>query len=139
MTISAISSHSGLNSLLEYIWVVLKLHCSYKLLSCLIPSSIFFNFRFLIIPSIYNRMCQDIVLRNPMPLMCMISQYKVKCLHLSRIFLGKIGTTIGSTCRTLWRSVLYYKFFTLGPYIYSDILVSSHRIGRFCRMLCSVL
>ena len=97
MTRLAISGDSGSNSLSECMRLILKPNCRYSLLTFLVPSSMFFTFRFLIIFTVENRICRDMVFRNPMPLMCMRLQHKVKLLYLSRITLGKSGNTIGST------------------------------------------
>ena len=98
----------------------------------LIPYSLFFTFLLLIMLSVENIMCQDIVLRKPIPLMCIRSQHRVTSLYLSRIPLGKFGTMIVSTCWILWWTVFPLKCGTLGQYMSSDILTSYHIIGRLC-------
>ena len=61
MPMSAISAHSSSNSLSACIRVILEPHYRYSLLTCLIPSSIFFIFLFLIIIPVANIIYQDIV------------------------------------------------------------------------------
>ena len=68
---SAISSCRGSNSLSSCIRVIWKPRFSYSLLAYLIPSLIFFTFRFLIILPVSKIICRYIVFRNPIPLMCM--------------------------------------------------------------------
>ena len=94
---SAISACRGSKSLSACMSGFLKLRCRYSLWICLIPSSMLF-FLFLIILPVANIMCQDMVLRKPMPLMCMKPHHRVNFLYLSRIPLGKFGTMIGYTC-----------------------------------------
>ena len=114
MPISAIYAHRGSNSLSACLRVVLKTSFSYSLLTCLIPYSMFFTFLFLIILPVANIMCQDMVFRNPIPLMCMRSQHRVNFLYLSRMLLCKFGTMIGSTCWIFWQTDLPCKCVTLG-------------------------
>ena len=76
-------------------------------------------------------------IKNPIPLMCMRSQHRVKLLYLSSIPLEELGNMIGSKLLTLWRTFLTCKYGTLGPQILSDIPISSCRIGIFCMMLLS--
>ena len=78
-------------------WVILKVLYRYRFLTCLIPSSMLFTFIFLIILTISNITCQDMVLSNTMPLMCMRSQHRATFLYLSRTPLGKFGNMIVST------------------------------------------
>ena len=85
---SAISARSGPNALSFYICVVLKPHCRHILLTCLIKSSMFFEFLFWIILPVANIMCRGIVFRKPIPLMYMRSHHRLKFLYLSRIPLG---------------------------------------------------
>ena len=67
--------------------MVLKPHCRYSLCTCLIPSSVLFSLRFLIILTMGNRMCWDIEFRKPMPFMCKRSQHR----WISCIFNDLIG------------------------------------------------
>ena len=69
----------------------------YSLWTCLIPSEMFFIFIVLIIIPVENIMCQDMVFRNPILLMCMGSHHRVAFLYLSRIPLGTFCIMIGST------------------------------------------
>ena len=117
--------------------VILKPCCRYSLWDCLIPSSLLFMFRFLITIYVANIMCQYMVSRKTMPLMCMGSHHRVNLLYLSNIPLGKFGTMIVSTCWILWRTILTCKYGTLGPYMSSAIPTYSYKIGRLCRMLLS--
>ena len=109
----------------------------YILLTCLIPSSMFLTFHFLIIIPVANIMYLGMVFGKPKPLMCMGSHHRVDLLYLLRVPLGKFGTMIGSTCWILWRAVLPYKCGTLASYIFSATHKYSHKIRRFCRMLLS--
>ena len=97
----------------------------------------FFNFRFLITLHVANIICRDMVLRNKIPLMFIISQHKVTLLQLSSLTLWKFGTIISSTCYTLWRTALSCKCVTWVPYMSSSVPTSSRRIGKFCRTLLS--
>ena len=106
MTISDIYAHIGSNSLSACMRVILKPRCRYRLWTCVIPLSMLFIFRFLIILTVANIMCRDMVFRKPMPLICMGSHHRVKLLYLSRMTLGKFGTIIGSTCWILWWTIL---------------------------------
>ena len=114
---SAIYNFRGSNSLSACICVILKPRFRYSLWTCLIPSQMFFIFRFLIILPVANIMCQDMVFRKKIPLMCMRSQHRGIFLYLSRMPLGKFGIMIGSTCWILWRSILPCKCGTLGSYL----------------------
>ena len=135
--ISSIYAHRGSNSLSACLRVIFKTSCMYSLFTCLITSSMFFNFLFLIILPVENIMCQDMVFMNPIPLMCMRSQHMVTFLYLSRMLLCKFGTMLGSTCWIFWQTDLPCKFGTLCPYVSSAIPTSSWRIGIFYRMLLS--
>ena len=95
-------------------------------------------FSILIMFTVANIMCQDMVFRNPIPLMCTKSQHRLNFLYLSNIPLGIFVTMIGSTCWNLWQTLLPWKCGTMGPHMSSAILTSSRRIGRFCRMLLSI-
>ena len=64
MPMSAISAHSSPNSLSACIRVILEPHYRYSLLTCLIPSSIFFIFLFLIMLPVEKIMYQGVVFRN---------------------------------------------------------------------------
>ena len=97
----------------------------------------FFTFRFLIIIPVENKICQDMVLMNPMPLMCMRYQHKVKFFYLSRMPLGKFVTSIGSTCWNLWHTVLPCKCGTLGLKVSSAIPTYLCMTGKLLRMLLS--
>ena len=66
-----ISLHSGSNSLSVCICVILKSRYSYNLCTCVIPSTLFSVLRFLVILPVANIMCRYIVLRKPIPLVCM--------------------------------------------------------------------
>ena len=123
---SEIYARSGSNSLSACMRVILKPRYSYSLLTCLIPSSMFFNFRFLIIINMENIMCWDMVFRNTMSLTWMSSHHRVTFLYPSRIPLWTFGTMIGSIWWTLWR------MFCLGnmahwlhrcPQLYQNILI----------------
>ena len=84
--------------------VILKPWCSYSWWTCLILFIMLFNFLFLIIILVANIMSWGMVLRKPMPLMCMRSQYRVNLSYLSRIPLETFGTLIGPTLWILWRT-----------------------------------
>ena len=112
---SSISACSGSNYLSSCKHVILKPCCRYSLLTCLIKSSMFFTFLFLIIIPVANIMCWDIMFRNTIPLMCMRSQHRENLFHLSWMTLGTFGTMIGSTCWNLWRTVLPWRYGTLSP------------------------
>ena len=101
---SAISARTDSNSLSACLIVILNPHCRYSLWTCLIPSSLFFIFRFLIILPVENIRCRDMLFRKPMPLICMRSHHRATLLYLSRITLGTFGTVIGSTFWILWRN-----------------------------------
>ena len=64
---------------------------------CVIPSEMFSTFRFLIILPVANMMCRDMVLRKPIPLMCMRSQQIMTSLYLSRMVLRTLVFLTGST------------------------------------------
>ena len=117
--------------------VILKPRCRYSLLTCLIPYSMLFIFRFLTILPVENRICRDMVLRNPMLLVFTRLQHRVIFLYLSRTPLVTYGTTSGYVLWTLWWDVLTYKCGTLGPQMSSDISKFSWRIGKIWRMLFS--
>ena len=103
ITISAISARRGSNSLSACIHVILKPCWRYALLTCLIPSSMFFTFIFFKHTSCgRHNVSGGMVTRNTMPLMCMRSQHGVTFLYLSRMPLGTFVTMIGSTFCTLW-------------------------------------
>ena len=68
MTGSAISAHSSWNLLSACIRVVFKPHFRYSLLTCLIISTMFSIFRFLIILPVENILCRYMVFRNPISL-----------------------------------------------------------------------
>ena len=134
---SAIYAYRGLNLISACISVILKPHFRYSLRTCLIPSSMFFAFILLIMIPVANIMCWYMVLRNPVTLMCMRSHNRVIFFYLSIITLGAFVTIIGSTCFTLWRTVLHCKCVTLGPSMSSAIPSSSRRIGIFCSIFLS--
>ena len=136
---SAISARSGPNALSVYICVVLKPHCRYILLTCLIPYSMFFTFWLLIIIPVVNITCRDMVSRKPIPLMCIRSHHRVTLLYLSSIPLGEFGTIIGSKYWILWRKFFPFKCGTLGPYFSSSVSTSSCRIGRLWKVLLSTV
>ena len=110
---SAISISRGSNYLSSCICVILKPCCRYSLLKCLIPSSVLFTIRFLIILHVANIMFQYVVFRKPGPLMCMMSQNRVNFLYILRMPLGEFDTMIGSTCCIFRWTVLPCKFGTL--------------------------
>ena len=111
---SSIAALRGSKLLLACMSVILNPRYRYSLCTCLIPSSMFFIFLFLIILPVENILCQDTVSRKPMPLTCMRSQHWFAFFHLSRIPLGEFGTMIGYTCWILWRTVLARKCDILG-------------------------
>ena len=115
----------------------LKPCCRYSWWTCLIKYSMLFIFLFLIILTVANIMCQDMVFRNLIPFMCMRSQHTVTLLYLSRMPLGTLGIMIGSTCWILWRTVLPWKYGLLSPQMSSEIPTFSRKIGIFYRMLLS--
>ena len=100
---------SGLNSQSVCICVILKPRGRYNLCTCVIPSALFSTFRFLIILTVANMMCSDMVLRNPITLMCMRSQKMVTSLYLSKMFLGSLVILKGSTCWILRHTVLPFR------------------------------
>ena len=102
MPTSTIYAYRGSKYLPACMRMILKSLCRFSLWTCLIPSSMFFIFRFLIILPVTNIMFQDMVFRKPMALMCMRSHHRMNLLYLSMIPLGKFGTMIGSTCWILW-------------------------------------
>ena len=126
-----ISLHSGSNSQSSFIYVILKPRCRYNLCTCMIPSTMFSIFRFLIIISMANMMCRGMVLRTTIELMCMRSQKIVTYLYLSRMVLGDFFILTGSICWILRHTVLPFMSDMLGPYISSDIMTYYLRIGRF--------
>ena len=65
------------NSQLACICVILKPRCRYNLCTCVIPSTMYSIFRFLIIIPVTKMMCRDMVLRKPILLICMRSQQMV--------------------------------------------------------------
>ena len=65
---------SGLKSQSVCMCVILKLRYRYNLCTCLIPSAMCSTFRFLIILTVENMMCRNMVLSNPIPLVCIKSQ-----------------------------------------------------------------
>ena len=67
----------GLNLQSVRICVILKPRCRYNLCTCMIPSAIFSNFRFLIILPVAKMMFLDMVLRKPITLICMRLQQMV--------------------------------------------------------------
>ena len=131
MPISVISLRSGSNSQSVCICVILKPRCRNSLCTCVIPSEVFSTFRFLIIFPMAKMMCRDMGLRKPIPLMYMRSQHMGTSLYFSRMVLGTLVILTGSTCWILRRTVLPFRCGMLGPYIYSALLTSSLRIGRF--------
>ena len=74
---AVISFCSGSISQPVCICVILKPRCRYNVCTCVIPSAMLSTFRFLIILTVENMMCHDMVLRKPIPLMCMRSQQTV--------------------------------------------------------------
>ena len=110
---SSIYACSGSNQLSACIQVILKPHCRYIILTCLNLYSMFFILLFLSILTVENTICQDMVYRNTMPLMCMRSQHRVTFLYLSMIPLDSFGTIMGSTWWTFWKTYVYWKFGTL--------------------------
>ena len=54
-------------------------------------------FSILIIITVANVMCWDMVYRNPTMIMCMRSEHRVNFIYLSSIYLGTFGTITGST------------------------------------------
>ena len=112
---AVISLRSGSNSQSVCICVIFKPRCRYNLCTCVIPSAMFSNFRFLIILPVANMMCRDMVLRKPIKLMCMRSHQMVTFLYLSSIVLVKFVILIGSTCCILCRTFLPFICGMLGP------------------------
>ena len=74
-----------------------------------------FIFEYLIILTMANIMCWDMVFRKPIALMCMRSHHRVTFLYLSRIPMRTFVIMIGSTCCILWWTALPWKCGTLGP------------------------
>ena len=95
---SVIYLHSGLSQLPACICEIFNPCCKYNLFTCVIPSAMFLIFRILIILPVANMMCHVMVLRKPIPLICMRSQKMVISLYSSRMVLGSIGILKGSTC-----------------------------------------
>ena len=67
------------------ICVILKPLNMHNLCTCGISSTTFSIFRFLIILTIANMMFRDMVLRKPIPLICMREQHILTSLYLSRM------------------------------------------------------
>ena len=111
---SAISTRRGSNSLPAFIRVILKARFRYSLWDCLIPCSMLFIFRFLIILSVANILCWDMVFRKPILLILMRSQHRDTFLYLSSMTFSTFSIIIGSTCWVLWQSVFTCKYGTLG-------------------------
>ena len=72
------------NSQSACICVILNPRCRYNLCTCMIPSEMFSIFQFLIILPLENMMCHYMLLRKPIPLMCMRSQQIMTSFYLSR-------------------------------------------------------
>ena len=66
---SAIYDRNGPNSLSACIRLTLKPSCRYSFLTCFIPSSMLFTFRFLIIFPVANKMCRGMLFRKLVLLM----------------------------------------------------------------------
>ena len=71
---AVISLHSGSNSQSVCICVMLKPSYRYNLCTCMIPYAMLSIFWSLIIITVINMMCRDMVSRKPSTLMCMRSQ-----------------------------------------------------------------
>ena len=110
-----ISLRIGSNSKSVCMCVILKPCCRYNVCTCVILSAMFSIFRFLTILPVANMMCHDMVLRKPIPLMCMRSQYMVTSLYLSRMVLVTLVILTGSTCWILCRTGLPFRCGMLGP------------------------
>ena len=95
---TVIYRRSGFNPLSERMRVILNSQCRYNLCTCVIPPSLFFNFRLLIIIPAANMMYRGMVLSKPIPLICMRSHKIVTSLYLSRMILGTLGILTDSTC-----------------------------------------
>ena len=109
---------SGSNSQSVCLCVILKTRCRYNLCTCVIPSAMCSTFLFLIILPVADMMSRDMVLRNPILLMCMRSQHMVTSLYLSMMILETLVILTGSTCCILRRNVLPFRCGMLGPCIY---------------------
>ena len=95
---SAVSVHRGSNYPASCNHVIFNSCFVYSLLNCLTPSSVLFNFRFLIILPVLSITFCGMVFRKPIALMRMRSHHIVDIFYLSRMPLGEFGTMIGSTC-----------------------------------------
>ena len=106
---------SGPNSQSSCICGILKPLWRYNLCTCMIPSAMFSIFRFLIIIPVANMKCHDMVLRKPIPLLCMGSHQIMTSLYLSRMVLGTLVILTGYICWILRRTILTFRCGMLGP------------------------
>ena len=112
---SVICLSSGMNSQSVCIYVILKPICRYNLCTCMITSAMLSIFRFLIILSVANMICRDLVSRKPIPSMWMRSQKMVTLLYLSRMVLVTLVILIRSICWILHCTVLPFRCSMLIP------------------------
>ena len=133
--IAANSNRSGSNYPSSCMRVIFKPLWKYSLLIWLIHSSMFFIYQFLIILPVANRICQYMVLRNPMPSIFIRWQHGVTSLYLSRTPLRNFGTT---TWRTIF--LVDVAFWVHTFFYHSRIFLEDWDIWRMLLLIaCSIL
>ena len=111
---AVISLRSGSNSQSVCMCVILKARCGYNLCTSVIPYTMCSTFRSLIIITMANMMCRDMVLRKPISLIYMRSQQMVTSLYLSSMVLVTLFILMGSTCCILRCTFWTFRFDMLG-------------------------
>ena len=137
--LSSILTCRGSNSLSACMHVILNLRYRYSLWTCLIPYSMFFICRFLILLTVENMLCWDIVFRKTMSFVCMRSQHRVNFFYLSSMSLCTLGTITGSICWILWWAVLpgkYWKTGTIDVLRNPDIFSKKWEVLRYFIINC---
>ena len=112
---AVINLRSSSNSQSVCIYVKLKPLCMYNLCTCMVPSTMFSIFRFLIILPLANMIIRDMVLMKTITLMCMRSHQKVTQNYLSRRVWWTHVILTGSMCRILRCTVIPFRCDMLVP------------------------